>query len=186
MENKYANSHAYTEIANKVRSFAFARDATFGFIRLPLFVYSAFERRRPSFPSTWTYNANSGPVDLNFGKGPRNGCIFEKNIVLISTEYVCISLVYSPIPAGTEVSEPATEIVQPETNLNLNRETLKFPDAVTLFLFSLKRTVSRRYPRSDNRCSRRNKYQRLTISDLSLALLFGESYLNNKSCLIRD
>lgn len=47
-------------IANKVRFFPFGWDTSFAFMFLPLFVYSTFERSRPSFHSRWTHKPENG------------------------------------------------------------------------------------------------------------------------------
>lgn len=47
-------------IANKVRFFLFGWDTSFAFMFLPLFVYSTFERSRPSFHSRWTHKPENG------------------------------------------------------------------------------------------------------------------------------
>lgn len=63
---------------------------------LPLFVYSTFERSRPSFHSRWTHthtHTRAGrkmgmAMEVNFGKV--RPCISTKDFVLVYLEYVCI------------------------------------------------------------------------------------------------
>lgn len=63
---------------------------------LPLFVYSTFERSRPSFHSRWTHthtHTHAGrkmgmAMEVNFGKV--RPCISTKDFVLVYLEYVCI------------------------------------------------------------------------------------------------
>lgn len=59
VENKWTPTRT-TGIANKMRFFSFGWDTSFGFMFLPLFVYSTFERNRPSFHSRWTYKPENG------------------------------------------------------------------------------------------------------------------------------
>ena len=65
------------------------RDASFRFMFLPLFVYSTFERNRPSFHLRKRTQAGEWEaVDLNFGKGRRRPCISTKDFILVRLEYV--------------------------------------------------------------------------------------------------
>lgn len=101
---------------------------------LPLFVYSTFERSRPSFHSRWTHthtHTRAGrkmgmAMEVNFGKV--RPCISTKDFVLVYLEYVCI-FVRIRIKVTEWLQKLRVYIILVHSRrLNLNRRKKKKPE----------------------------------------------------------